>query len=196
MIAPTSRPAQVRGRPVEINRDHLAMVALRLFESRGFDNVSAAEIAATAGVSRRSLFRYFPTKADLVWDRFDESLDILEVALVTGEENAPASPIDAAIEALGSVAEQTKVMTQTRSRLRIIADNADLFSYGSNRLQDQSTILRGYLTRHGLEPIAARVIASALTLAAFNGYLHWATTESCDHPAAVVREALSTLSLL
>jgi AcrR family transcriptional regulator len=62
-----------RGRPVEIDREHLARVALGLFFERGFDNVSAAEIATAAGVSRRSLFRYFPTKVDLVWDRFGES---------------------------------------------------------------------------------------------------------------------------
>jgi TetR/AcrR family transcriptional regulator, regulator of mycofactocin system len=191
MSTPLSGPTRVRGRPVEINREHLAMVALRLFEARGFDNVSAAEIAATAGVSRRSLFRYYPTKADLVWDRFDESLAVLEDALTT----AAGEPLAAATEALGVVADQTVVVSQTRTRLIIIAAHDDLFSYGSPRLQRQATILRTYLLDRGLEALQARVAASALTLASFSGYLHWATSSAQEHPSVVVREALSTLTL-
>lgn len=44
----------------------IAACALLLFDQRGFNNVTVDEIAAAAGISRRSFFRYFPTKEDAV----------------------------------------------------------------------------------------------------------------------------------
>ncbi|WP_030673519.1 TetR family transcriptional regulator [Streptomyces cellulosae] len=45
-------------------------IAIRLFLEKGFDAVSVAEIAAAAEISKPTLFRYFPTKEDLVLHRF------------------------------------------------------------------------------------------------------------------------------
>ncbi|MER5493767.1 TetR family transcriptional regulator [Streptomyces sp. NPDC002490] len=43
--------------------------AIALFLERGFDEVSVAEVAAAAGISKPTLFRYFPAKEDLVLHR-------------------------------------------------------------------------------------------------------------------------------
>ncbi|MFD5797838.1 TetR/AcrR family transcriptional regulator [Streptomyces diastatochromogenes] len=43
--------------------------AVALFLERGFDAVSVAEVAAAAGISKPTLFRYFPAKEDLVLHR-------------------------------------------------------------------------------------------------------------------------------
>ncbi|MER8006120.1 MULTISPECIES: TetR/AcrR family transcriptional regulator [unclassified Streptomyces] len=43
--------------------------AIRLFLEKGFDAVSVAEVAAAAGISKPTLFRYFPAKEDLVLHR-------------------------------------------------------------------------------------------------------------------------------
>ncbi|MEU3333441.1 TetR/AcrR family transcriptional regulator [Streptomyces sp. NPDC002144] len=47
----------------------LSETAIRLFLEKGFDAVSVAEVAAAAEVSKPTLFRYFPTKEDLVLHR-------------------------------------------------------------------------------------------------------------------------------
>ncbi len=49
--------------------------ALRLFGERGFDAVSITEVAEAANVSRRTLFAYFPTKEDLIVQRFADHED-------------------------------------------------------------------------------------------------------------------------
>jgi AcrR family transcriptional regulator len=52
----------------EKTRRDLIASAHKLFAERGFDRTSAADIAADAGVTERTLFRYFPTKIALVLD--------------------------------------------------------------------------------------------------------------------------------
>lgn len=56
-------------------RDTLRREALRLFSTQGYDATTVDEIAAAAGVSHMTFFRYFPTKEDAVlMDEFDPML--------------------------------------------------------------------------------------------------------------------------
>ncbi len=47
-------------------RSEIASTAMRLFAEQGFDATTVDQIAAAAGISRRSFFHYFGTKEDLV----------------------------------------------------------------------------------------------------------------------------------
>ncbi|CAM5605234.1 MULTISPECIES: TetR family transcriptional regulator [Streptomyces] len=65
-------------------------IAVRLFLERGFDAVSVAEVAAAAGISKPTLFRYFPAKEDLVLHRIaDHETEAARVA------DGEADPVDA-----------------------------------------------------------------------------------------------------
>ncbi|MER6731372.1 TetR family transcriptional regulator [Streptomyces puniciscabiei] len=65
-------------------------IAVRLFLERGFDAVSVAEVAAAAGISKPTLFRYFPAKEDLVLHRIaDHETEAARVAA------GAADPVDA-----------------------------------------------------------------------------------------------------
>jgi AcrR family transcriptional regulator len=59
----------LRERKKRRTRQQIADVAWRLFEERAFDGVSVAEIARVADVSEATVFNYFPTKEDLVYER-------------------------------------------------------------------------------------------------------------------------------
>ncbi|MFC8434233.1 TetR family transcriptional regulator [Streptomyces sp. NPDC057253] len=61
-------------------------IAIRLFLEKGFDAVSVAEIAAAAGISKPTLFRYFPAKEDLVLHRIaDHEDEAARVVVESGE---------------------------------------------------------------------------------------------------------------
>jgi AcrR family transcriptional regulator len=70
------------GRPAATSAHELAAAAQHLFLTKGYEQTSIADITLAVGVSRRSFFRYFPTKADVLWvesgaelERFRNHLD-------------------------------------------------------------------------------------------------------------------------
>ena len=71
----------VREAKKQQTRQMLSEIATGLFAARGFDQVTVAEIAATAGVSKMTVFNYFPRKEDLLFDRQAEAQRLLEEAL-------------------------------------------------------------------------------------------------------------------
>lgn len=60
-------------------------VAMRLFLEQGFEETTIDQIASTAGISRRSFFRYFGTKEDIVLGNLAAQGEVLRDAL----ENVP-----------------------------------------------------------------------------------------------------------
>jgi AcrR family transcriptional regulator len=193
MVPTGDSGSRSRGRPVEIDSARLSRVAVGLFDERGYDAVSAAEIAEAAGISRRSLFRYFPTKADLVWDGFHDSLEVLSVALL---EHGDRTPTEAVLDAFLATAERTPVLELTRTRLRILAEHSELVSMGLGRLDEQVQLCAAYLRNRGVDPLTARVQAAAITAASFTGYLHWATQTTDATPLPSVRRALDAIKAL
>jgi mycofactocin system transcriptional regulator len=65
------------GRPPATSRSELERIAFWLFDQHGFDETSIDDITAAAGIARRTFFRYYPSKSDLVWGDFDEQCERL-----------------------------------------------------------------------------------------------------------------------
>lgn len=70
----TGATTRAAGRPPATTRAELEHVALTLFLDHGFESTTVEEIARSAGVSRRTFFRYYASKNDVAWGAFDESL--------------------------------------------------------------------------------------------------------------------------
>src|SRR6201996_5610852 len=81
--------AQRRGRPPSTSRRELRLIALRLFAERGFDNTTIEQVAAEAGVSERTFFRYFTTKASVLWTEFETEVETIRTAPATVTDDVP-----------------------------------------------------------------------------------------------------------
>ena len=79
----------------------LQRAALALFRERGYARTTAAEIAARAGVTERTFFRYFPDKREVLFD----GEAVLRSALLGSIANAPDAlgPFDTLLRAFRSV---------------------------------------------------------------------------------------------
>ncbi|MCW2543252.1 MAG: regulatory protein TetR [Frankiales bacterium] len=78
-----------QGRPAVTSRAELEQVALELFAARGFDATTVDDIAEAAGIARRTFFRYFASKNDIVWGDFDGALDELRANLQRVPDEVP-----------------------------------------------------------------------------------------------------------
>jgi AcrR family transcriptional regulator len=85
--------AGLRERKKARTRSGISEAAIGLFLERGYDQVSVAEIAEAAEVSKRTLFAYFPTKDDLVLHRFADHED--EPARVVRSRAPGVAPLPA-----------------------------------------------------------------------------------------------------
>jgi AcrR family transcriptional regulator len=89
----TNEDEGLRERKKRETRLAISHVATRLFQERGFENVSVVEIAAAANVSKMTVFNYFARKEDLYFDRGLSDLALAAQAL--RERASNVSPLGA-----------------------------------------------------------------------------------------------------
>lgn len=183
----TPRP---RGRPPEADPRALADAALGLFERRGFDAVTMDEVARAAHVSRRTLFRLYPSKADLVWEGLPQ--------VIAGVRDLPieAPSLDALIDGLFDAAlAQLDAPAEARRavrKLKLIAASPALFAHPS--LAEAQAVLARLIAAHrkkGDPP--AELVAGALFGAGFAAVLWWARHPRAMTMRQAVRSALAAM---
>lgn len=80
----------LRDRTRRAVRSEVIDVAQQLFVEHGYDAVTVDQIAAAAGMSRRSFFRYFAGKEDVVLGKVDRHGSTLVDALAARPDDEPA----------------------------------------------------------------------------------------------------------
>ena len=78
-----------QGRPPATTEAELSHIALELFASKGFEATTVDDIAAAAGIGRRTFFRYFASKNDLPWGDFDTHLEWMRDHLAGMPDDVP-----------------------------------------------------------------------------------------------------------
>jgi AcrR family transcriptional regulator len=149
-------------------RSALRLAGLELFASEGFENVTAEEIAEKAGVSRRTFFRYFPSKEDVLYlghDRFFSEFSTLLLGL------PPSVPdLDAICTTFAALSSHT---ARGRDALelarRAVKSSTVLRGRESDHVRDDLVLIgRAIADRHGLaEPDEACRLLAALSLATY-----------------------------
>jgi mycofactocin system transcriptional regulator len=168
-------PARHRGRPPVTSRAELERIALELFSTRGFEETSVDDIAVAAGVGRRTVFRYFDSKNDMVWGEFDRELGRLR----TWFEGCP--PHVDVMDAIrrGVVAFNTyppDVEPSHRRRMTLILTTPTLQAYSTLRYAEWRAVVAEFAARRlGVSPddLLPRLIGHAALAAAVAAYEQW-----------------------
>jgi AcrR family transcriptional regulator len=122
-------------RKQELVRAELANAAWELFGKHGYEDTTVAEIAAAAGVSRRTFFRYYASKEDVLTETTDEVAEAMLAAMAARpRDEAPLRSIE---QALIPVLE-ARLLPGDRSRTII------------RLLRESRTLRRAMLERHAL----------------------------------------------
>lgn len=122
--------------PVAQRLEH---VALELFATQGFDETTVDELAVAGGVGRRTFFRYFPTKLDVVLGELDEGLAALRGVLAERHDADPVAAARAAFLAVNHYADAE--LPDLRRRLGLIEDVPELAARATVRYRDWETAL-------------------------------------------------------
>ena len=163
-----TEPMGLRERKKMRLRETIAATAIRMFLEAGFDQVSITDIARAAEVSRRTLFAYFPTKEDLVLQRFADHED--EAARTVRARPAGQPPLEALREAQldalqrrdpnSGLNDDPEIMAflQLVSGTETLA--ARLMRYAARGVDTLDDALR----ESGYDPLTARLIAAQVTV--------------------------------
>src|SRR5271167_1317848 len=96
-------------------RGRLELAAMDLYAERGFDQTTVAEIAARAGLTERTFFRYFADKREVLFGGAGALQELLVTAVAAAPADAaPLVVVGAAFEAAGALLQQRREFSRQR----------------------------------------------------------------------------------
>ncbi|WP_124713521.1 mycofactocin system transcriptional regulator [Mycolicibacterium nivoides] len=168
------------GRRPSTTQDHITDVALALFASRGFDEVSVDDVAKAAGIARRTLFRYYASKNAIPWGDFDAHLQHLRDLLSSLSTEIPlAEALREALLSFNTYDDQE--MAQHRRRMRVILETAELQAYSMTMYAGWREVIAAYVAqRIGAAPadLMPQTVGWLMLGVALSAYEHWLADES------------------
>ncbi|UNX54213.1 mycofactocin system transcriptional regulator [Georgenia sp. TF02-10] len=163
------------GRPPATTHRDLERLGIEMFTRSGYARTSVQDIADAAGISRRTFFRYFPTKADVVWGDFDREVDRLRATL---DEMPAEAPMMTALRL--AVVEFNRVpATETehhRARLRLILGAPDLLAHSMLKFAGWRRAVAGFAARRlhqAPQDLHPQVVGECALGAAVAAYRRW-----------------------
>ena len=147
------------------SRGRLQEAALALYSERGYDQTTAAEIAARAGLTERTFFRYFADKREVLFG----GSSMLQARLVAGVADAPSTsrPLDAVGCGLAAAALMLGEFRRDLALQRhaVIAATPELRERELAKLADYATAVAMALRHRGVgEPHAMLAAEAGMTV--------------------------------
>ena len=186
-----------RQRKKNATRDRVRASALRLFHEQGYDATTVEQIAAAAGVSHMTFFRYFPTKEDVA---LSDGYDPLIAGMIA---DTPATwPVTervraALVEGFRQIYDSIRDTLLTQTKL-IVTTPALRERLWANQMATQQLILDA-LGKGRPDPDPSfqdRVTVAACLAAATTAILAWVEDEGAVDLPDLLAEAFDTLARL
>jgi AcrR family transcriptional regulator len=154
-------------------RERLVVAAVDLFTEQGYDATTVAQIAERAGVTRSTLFRYFPDKRDIL----SAGQETLSHLLTEGIAEAPAdaSPLGAVAAGLERVSSAMGQMNRELGpRMKAaIAASAELQERQVRKSVGLAASMTSALIARGVPDSTAHLAGELGILAFTRGYAEW-----------------------
>ncbi|HEX6021232.1 MAG TPA: TetR family transcriptional regulator [Solirubrobacter sp.] len=174
-------------------RGRLERAALELFDECGFEETTVEEIAARAGLTKRTFFRYFADKREVLFGTGPEFQNLFVDGLRAAPESATG--LDAVAHSLGAAAADFPAPREfARRRHKVIAANDSLRERELVKLASVASALAGALRERGVEEPEASVLAETAIAVFRVAFERWVAEDSGRGLDVHVREALEALT--
>lgn len=164
------------GRRPSTSRQRIFTSAMELFAARGYSSTNVEDIAVAAGISRRTLFRYYPNKAAIPWGEFSDQIAVMREHFVLIDDALPLR--DALSDALVFFntfpASETRVH---RARMRLLLDEPELQAHSVLMYSDWRAAIAEFVAgRRGesttdLIPLAVAHAAQGIAMSSYQAWL-------------------------
>jgi AcrR family transcriptional regulator len=180
-------------------RRALASAAVDLFAANGYEATTVDDIAAAAGVGRRTFFRYFDAKDDVLFANHDEIVAEMEEEFAAAD---PArDPVEVACAAVGlvldSYADDLDVSLKRFALTRTVPSVRDKEVATVDRYQRVlARYLQGRFEEQGDETASLRAAVAAAAIAAANNHVlrRWLRAGGTDDIKAAAAEAFALVA--
>jgi AcrR family transcriptional regulator len=166
---------------------------MELYGEQGFDHTTVEEIAARAGLTERTFFRYFADKREVLFGGSRE----LQEFLVTHVRQAPASlsPIEVIAEAYMAAGDDIFEARRefARARQAIIVASTELQERELIKLATLNAALAAALRQRGVGDPDASLAAEAGGSAFKLGFERWVEDPAGTPMSAWIRQSLDAL---
>jgi AcrR family transcriptional regulator len=171
-------------------RGRLQEAAMTLFIERGYDEVTVADIAERAGLTKRSFFNHFADKREVVF----ANVDAFQALVLAALADADLLPLDATVQAFTKAAEATLVgyPELTRARQDLIDSSPELRERDLMKTAGVTRAVADALARRGARDREAAFAAQAATMVFTAAVDAWSRDPARGFEATVV-DALGDL---
>ncbi|MER5967841.1 TetR family transcriptional regulator [Streptomyces sp. NPDC002057] len=193
-------PVSLAQRKRQLVATELTEAALQLLALKGFDAVTVDEIATTAGVSKRTFFRYFGSKEDVVVQFLADMGADMRAGLAArpADERPSRALLHAVSVPLTTCGDHSgRALPVVRLILRTPALLARFLEHQARWRDELTEELAARLGRDPGTDLHPR-LAAGMALAAFDTVLHrWSDGDggrSTEDPGALIEEAFAVLA--
>jgi len=172
----------------------LQTAAIELFLEFGYENVTVAQIAERAGLTRRTFSRYFADKRDVLFAGSDQLPPAMAAAVLAADSTL--SPYAALVMALAGVGAQLadRVGPLAAQRRAVVAGSPELQERGRTKFADVTAALAGALRKRGMDAGSAQLLASVGVAIFQSGFDSWVDDPNAADLSERITEAAEQLA--
>jgi AcrR family transcriptional regulator len=190
-VTSTMMEAMTRWEPDAAGR--LLKAAMALFDEQGYDATTVAEIAERAGLTKRTFFRHFADKREVLFGGVRD----LEQAWLDGIAAAPADADPLTAVAVAGLDPVVRLFADRHAfatlRSRIIAANPELRERELIKLHTLGQIIESALLERGVPQNAATLAAQAGVTVFHVGFTRWVQQDDPQRLRQLFDESLAEL---